>query len=135
MQTHILVCLIDLYCTNKQTNVNKNEQNENRAVYSNLVIFETISRNEIVEVEQCTVLSIRIATSEGLGYLRRFPMDDSIDSDHNIPPPNSPFVWIQFKYTNQSRCQDEFLLLFKVLKRHLQLFVEKQNYCYPDQNF
>ncbi|KRZ84019.1 hypothetical protein T08_2131 [Trichinella sp. T8] len=27
---------------------------ENRAVYSNLVIFETISRNEIVEVEQCT---------------------------------------------------------------------------------
>ncbi|KRX35530.1 hypothetical protein T08_2549 [Trichinella sp. T8] len=39
------------------------------------------------------------------------------------------------KYTNQSRCQDEFLLLFKVLKRHLQLFVEKQNYCYPDQNF
>ncbi|KRX77293.1 hypothetical protein T06_12576 [Trichinella sp. T6] len=43
------------------------------------------------------VLSIRIATSEGLGYLRRFPMDDSIDSDRNIPPPNSPFVWIQFK--------------------------------------
>ncbi|KRX35523.1 hypothetical protein T05_6294 [Trichinella murrelli] len=44
------------------------------------------------------VLSIRIATSEGLGYLRRFPMDDSIDSDHNIPPPNSPFVWIQFVF-------------------------------------